>query len=243
MTTYGGTREFAMKVARLSRATLDEPSVEGALQGIVELAARTVDGATSVGIAIVLGDGTLATRAYTDDVVLKVDGAQSRLHEGPCLSAVKQPRELIFKINDMSAEQRWPRFAGEAARLGVGSMIACSMPAKDGGTAALSLVSSVTAAFDDTAVEMASVYAAYSSTALNQASLIASLRTAMVSRQMIGEATGILMERHRIDSRSAFRLLVEQSQHLNVKLRVVAEYVTRTGQEPERIRREELQTR
>jgi transcriptional regulator with GAF, ATPase, and Fis domain len=231
-----------MKFARMSRVMLDQPSVERALQDIAELAARTVDGAASAGITVVDRDKRLITRAYTTELVLEVDEAQSRLHEGPCMSAGELAHEAVFRIDDMAAERRWPRFAREAARLGVRSMIACSLPSEHGGTAALNLHAAEPGAFDDAAVEMASIYAAHSSAALNQAALIASLRTAMVSRQVIGEATGVLMERHRVDSRHAFGMLVQASQRLNIKLRHVAEYVVRTGQDPDQIRREDLPT-
>lgn len=242
MTTDGGARQLAMKFAQMSRAMLNRPSVDETLQGIVDLAARTVNGAMSAGITVVDRERRLVTRAYTDELVVKVDEAQSRYHEGPCLSAGEQPHEVVFRIDDMSAEQRWPRFADAAARLGVRSMIACSLPSEHGGTAALNLHASKPAAFDEAAAEIASIYAAHSSAALNQVSLIASLRTAMVSRQVIGEATGILMERHRVDSRHAFGMLVQASQRLNVKLRLVAEYVVRTGQDPDQVRRDDLPT-
>ena len=240
MTTDGGARQLAMKFAQMSRTMLDQPSVERTLQGIVELAARTVNGAMSAGITVVARDKRLTTRAYTDELVLKVDEAQSLCHEGPCLSAGELSHQAVFRIDDMAAERRWPRFAGEAARLGIGSMIACSLPSEHGGTAALNLHAAAPAAFNDAAVEMASIYAAHSSAALNQASLIASLRTAMVSRQVIGEATGILMERHRVNSRQAFGMLVQASQRLNAKLRHVAEHVVRTGLDPSAVRREDL---
>jgi ANTAR domain-containing protein/GAF domain-containing protein len=240
-TTDGGARQLAMKFAQMSRTMLDQPSVERTLQGIVELAARTVDGAASAGITVVSRDKRLVTRAYTDELVLKVDQAQSRLREGPCLSAGELPNVAVFRIDDMTTERRWPRFAAEAARLGVGSMIACSLPSEHGGgTAVLNLHATAPAAFDDAAVEMASIYSAHSCAALNQASLIASLRTAMVSRQVIGEATGILMERHRVGSRQAFGMLVQASQRLNIRLRHLAEYIVRTGQDPDQIRREDL---
>lgn len=62
----------------------------------------------------------------------------------------------------------------------------------------------------------------------------------MVSRQIIGEAVGILMERRRLDSSRAFDILVHESQRMNVKLRTVAEYVVLTGQDPETISSHEL---
>lgn len=242
MTTDDGARQLAMKFAQMSRVLLDQPSVERTLQDVVELAARTVEGAGSAGITVVGHDRQLITRAYTDELVLKVDRAQSRFHEGPCLSAGELSHGAVFRIDDMSTEPRWPRFAKEAARLGVGSMVACGLPSEHGGTAALNLHASTPAAFDDAAVETASIYAAHAAAALNQASLIASLRTAMVSRQVIGEATGVLMERHRIDSQHAFGMLVQASQRLNVKLRQIAEYVVRTGQDPDRVRLEDMPT-
>jgi len=199
-----------------------------------------VNGATSAGVTVVTRDKRLTTRAYSDELVLKVDQAQSRLHEGPCLSAGELSHLAVFRIDDMATERRWPRFAEAAARLGIGSMIACSLPSEHGGASALNLHAAAPAAFDEAAVEMASIYAAHSSAALNQASLIASLRTAMISRQVIGEATGILMERHRVNSRRAFGMLTQASQRLNVKLRHVAEYVVRTGLDPNEVRREDL---
>jgi anti-anti-sigma factor len=76
------------------------------------------------------------------------------------------------------------------------------------------------------------VLAQHTQLALKQADHIASLHAAMRSRQTIGEATGILVERHRVDAHAAFSLLVQASQRLNVKLRVIAEHVALTGQDP-----------
>jgi AmiR/NasT family two-component response regulator len=44
-------------------------------------------------------------------------------------------------------------------------------------------------------------------------------------RDIIATAKGILMERHRVDAASAFRLLVEASQRTNVKLHQVAAWL------------------
>ena len=53
--------------------------------------------------------------------------------------------------------------------------------------------------------------------------VIAHLELALESRDIIGQAKGILMERHAIDADEAFARLVVMSQHTNVKLREVAE--------------------
>ena len=53
------------------------------------------------------------------------------------------------------------------------------------------------------------------------------------SREIIGEAMGILMERERITAPQAFDILRRASQHLNIKLREVAQNLVETGEEPD----------
>jgi hypothetical protein len=52
---------------------------------------------------------------------------------------------------------------------------------------------------------------------------VAQLREALESRDVIGQAKGILMERHGIGADEAFARLVQMSQSGNVKLREIAE--------------------
>jgi AmiR/NasT family two-component response regulator len=58
----------------------------------------------------------------------------------------------------------------------------------------------------------------------------------MASREIIGQAQGILMERERITADQAFDLLRQASQHLNVKLRDVAQALVDPGAAPETAR-------
>ena len=57
---------------------------------------------------------------------------------------------------------------------------------------------------------------------------VAGLREALVARDVIGQAKGILMATQDLDADGAFALLVRASQAQNVKLRKVAEEVART---------------
>ena len=228
----------ARMFADVSASLLRTSAVEHTLQEIVARAADTVQGAMSAGITRVRRDGTVDTPAFTEEWVVAIDKAQIELGEGPCLEAGFQER--VLRIDDMADERRWPRFAERARNLGVGSMIACSLTVADGERAALNLHAPQRDAFGPAATEVASIYAAHCSAALSQATLVASLRASMLSRQAIGEATGILMERHRIDSRHGFEMLVNASQRLNVKLRDVAQHVALTGQDPPQIQLSDL---
>jgi len=61
---------------------------------------------------------------------------------------------------------------------------------------------------------------------------VAHLEHALASRGQIGQAQGVLMERHKITADQAFRLLVKVSNDTNRKLAVVAEELARTGSLP-----------
>ena len=61
------------------------------------------------------------------------------------------------------------------------------------------------------------------------------LRLALESRQRIGQAVGVLMERHRTTPDAAFAELARWSQHRNLKLREVAHFVVETGLDPDQM--------
>ena len=61
---------------------------------------------------------------------------------------------------------------------------------------------------------------------------VANLTEALRTRELIGQAQGILMERERITADQAFDVLRRASQHMNIKLREVAETLVETGESP-----------
>ncbi|MCW5952844.1 MAG: ANTAR domain-containing protein, partial [Propionibacteriaceae bacterium] len=61
----------------------------------------------------------------------------------------------------------------------------------------------------------------------------ANLQHAVESHRLIGQATGILVERHRLLPGEAFERLRRASQQRNLKLRDLAARVIETGAEPE----------
>jgi AmiR/NasT family two-component response regulator len=57
------------------------------------------------------------------------------------------------------------------------------------------------------------------------------LQLALKSRDVIGHAMGILMERHRISDKEAFQRLSAASQNLNIRLKEVADQIVLTGED------------
>ena len=84
-------------------------------------------------------------------------------------------------------------------------------------------------AFTPNSIHTGVLLAAHSALAIAAATTSADLRIALESRDVIGQAKGILMERFKITSTEAFDLLITASQHTNRKLRDVAADLTDTG--------------
>jgi AmiR/NasT family two-component response regulator len=57
---------------------------------------------------------------------------------------------------------------------------------------------------------------------------------ALSTREVIGQAEGILIERERITPEQAFTVLRTASQNLNIRLRDIAQHIVDTGEVPKR---------
>jgi AmiR/NasT family two-component response regulator len=57
-------------------------------------------------------------------------------------------------------------------------------------------------------------------------------QSALASRDIIGQAKGMIMERFDVDAVRAFELLAKLSQNSNVRLAVIAEEIVSRGREP-----------
>lgn len=171
----------------------------------------------------------LTTVAASDDRVLQADQLQYDLDEGPCLDAVWV--EGQFVVPDLEADGRWPRWAPRAAELGVCGMLSLHL-FTDTALGSLNLYSLRPREFDAADVETAKVIAAHASVVLAYARAEQNLWQAIDSRNLIGQAQGILMERYKLNQSSAFAVLKRYSQNHNLRLAVVAEELVSTGALP-----------
>lgn len=218
-------------IERLARVThlLDTGSVHDTLQLIVDLAVATVPGCEHAGISFV-HDRKISTPAASDAVALRVDAVQFEVDQGPCMDAIVE--DQVFKSDDLATETRWPLFSARAhAESGIRSMLGLRLFARGRTMGALNLMSARRAAFGDDALSTAALFAALAAVALNAAQTEETLQLALKSRDVIGQAMGILMERHRITDREAFQRLSVASQNLNIRLKDVAGQIVLTGED------------
>jgi transcriptional regulator with GAF, ATPase, and Fis domain len=201
---------------------LAEKDLQATLQRIVRLAVQTIDACEYAGMSVI-DDKQVTSPASSDAVLALLDRIQSETGEGPCVDAIK--KLAILQTGQLSYEKRWPRFTSRAvAESAIESVLA--LPIFDGGTlGALNLYSTRTDAFDDHDIAVGTVFAAHASVAWSTSQEIEELEARLISRQVIGQAVGMLMARENVSEADAFRMLKNASQRLNVKLRLVADKI------------------
>jgi hypothetical protein len=218
-------RELASTLANIARA-LDTDSVHETLQRIVDFAVATIPGCDHAGISV-MHSGKVGTPAASDGVALRVDAIQCEVHEGPCLDALAT--EDVFETGDLGAETRWPRFSARThEETGVTSILAFRLSGRGRTLGSLNLFSKHLDAFGSEAHDIAVLFTVHAGIALQAAQKAETLLAALETRDIIGQAKGILMERQHISDDEAFQVLVRASQRLNIKLSVVASQLADT---------------
>lgn len=209
---------------------------EAAGRRVTAAAGRVVPGCDHAAVSLLHGDaGPLVGLAASTEVARRVDAFLWRTRQGPGLAAAFG--RASCRAVDLTAERRWPAFAQATVRLTpVRSVLAIRLPGEGAAAlGALSLYADRPGAFDDAAELVAGAlagHAALAVTAARQRERIENLDRALRSNREIGMAIGVLMARCGLDRDEAFAALREVSQRRNVKLRGVADHVTRTGELP-----------
>jgi GAF domain-containing protein len=211
--------DVAQALSDVARSLEAEPDLQHVVEGIVAAVTETVPGAEQAGVSL-REDRILRTVAATGDLARRLNAIEHELDEGPCVQAVLERRS--YRIDDMSTDTRWPRFAAAAQAHGVRSMLGYRLFTNGRTLGALDLYSSKLNAFDAEAEVVGELFAAHAAIALIGSTQQAEWQTALNSRDTIGMAKGILMHRERLTDEQAFTLLVATSQKANIKIHDLA---------------------
>lgn len=201
-----------------------EASQDETVAWIVAAAVDTVPGAEYAAVSLLAADGAITSEAVSHDTVADIDQLQATYREGPCVTALWD--QHIVAVDDMTAETRWPQFGPAAVEAGVGSMLSFQLFARANSLGALNLYASSPHQFGDHSRVLGGLFAMHAASALGQAQHVGQLHQAMASRDVIGQAKGMLMERFSLDAEQAFALPVRSSQQANMKLLAVAQWLT-----------------
>ena len=216
-----------MRLGDLARALQRRHDPHGTLEAIVGSAVALIPGAEEGSISVVLGRRQVRAAAPSGQLAARVDQLQDETGQGPCLDAAYEHETV--RVPDMATEQRWPDFSQRALEAGAASMLCFRLYVDDDDLGALNLYARSPYAFDDESEHVGLLFASHAAIAYSAAQEQAGLTRSVATRQLIGQAQGILMERYKVTSDQAFALLVQASQHENVKLRDIADRLTRSG--------------
>ncbi|WP_310529856.1 GAF and ANTAR domain-containing protein [Nocardioides sp.] len=216
---------FAELAVDLHEVTTPAETVER----IVEFAAQILD-CVYAGVILVHEGSRVETVASDHDVVSQLDLIQWEAGEGPDLDLIADRPCVI--VRDVRTETRWPTWCAAVDAAGVRSMIGARLSTTRQVLGSLNLYAHDVDAFGSHDLDVAHMLARHAAVALEAARGTEHLLRAIEARNLIGQAQGILMERHGLDAGQAFAVLRRHSQHTNVKLHVVARQLIETRSLP-----------
>jgi GAF domain-containing protein len=216
-----------------------EKSVDELLQLLLAMACASLDGVDEASVSL-RRTGTFETSNATSDGIRGSDRTQYQSGKGPCIAATVTGELVNVALAETAGE--WPAFAQDARARGFSAVLSVPLRVNGDSTGALNLYSRSTPLFPDSEVEAAKLFAHHASIVLSNAAAFAAaemvkqqLEEALATRDIIGQAKGILMAHERCTSDEAFDVLRRASQRTNRKLRDVARDVVEAnarGQAP-----------
>lgn len=225
----GDRRARAERMAAAARELEDEGDTQTTMEVAVRLAVGNVRNCDAASFSLAKRDGHLETPAYTDELALAADLLQYELGEGPCVEAVWEER--VVHSADLAGDARWPAWGQRVVRdLRAHSVLSLQLFTHSDTLGALNLYSRTPNAFDRDDLDDGIALAAHVAIATAAAQEHAGLAAAVDTRTVIGQATGVLMERYGLDAAKAFSLLTRVSSQTNTKVRDLARELVETGQ-------------
>ncbi len=214
----------------LPRTLLRPVPIGDLLNGVTGAAVDLIEGADCADVLLVSESNDFQSLAATRQLAIDVDGIQEQFHEGPCLDAADG--EALVRCDDLQGDPRWPRFAKGAVAVGVHAMMSFQLYTHDKRKGALNLFGQKPGVFDAKDQAVGAMLAAHAATALIAHDRERQFQSALSSRDAIGQAKGMIMERFAVDATRAFDLLKKLSQDSNTPLVDIAAGLVARGPEP-----------
>jgi ANTAR domain len=203
-------------------AALSPVDLDHTLSRVTAAAAEALPDVDYASITIRHADGTLETIAPTDPALCDLDARQYELQEGPCYDAATGV--AYVSAPDLKNDERYARYAPTALAEGITAQAGVRLFDAPTSQAALNLYSRRTGAFAEFE-SVAALFARQSATVIEYAREIQALHEAARTRELVGRAVGIAMERYGLSDHRAFALLTRLTHRHDVPLPVVAQAI------------------
>ena len=211
------------RIADIVRALHDrsETDSDTVIAELAEHAAQEIPGAKYAGVTVTTNRKRVDTPAASHLYAVVLDQIQQRHREGPCLESAWEKKTI--HLADLETDFRFPKYRKDAlAETPIRSVMAFQLFIADRTMGALNVYAEEPNAFDDESEEVGLIFATHSAVAWNSARRDEQLRQALQSRDAIGQAKGMIMERYGIGPIQAFEMLRKLSQDSNVPLTRIA---------------------
>jgi GAF domain-containing protein len=218
--------DLAQRMAELARSVAAPRDIDDVLSGVTAATVELLTGADTAGVLLVSKGGTFESLSGTSELIYEVDRLQEKHNAGPCVEAAIN--ELVVRTEDFETETRWPQYSREVCKLGVRSSISFKLYTGDRTAGALNVFSRRPNSFDADSEVIGSILAAHAAAAILASRESQQLQAALLSRDLIGQAKGMLMERFQVDAVGAFEMLRKLSQQMNVRLSEIARRIVDT---------------
>jgi GAF domain-containing protein len=224
--THPDTRDLAARMAELARTVASPRSLYDVLSSVTATAKELIPGVDAAGVLLIGKKGTFESLAPVTDLPQKLDQLQMQFNEGPCVQAALD--EVIVRTDDFREEQRWPQYSPACVEIGVLSGLSFKLYTADRTAGALNLFGFQPNVWDAEAETIGTVLAAHAAAAVLASRRGQQLESALSTRDRIGQAKGIIMERYKVDDVQAFEMMRRLSQESSAKLVDIAQQVIDT---------------
>jgi transcriptional regulator with GAF, ATPase, and Fis domain len=214
----------------LPRTFLRPVPIDDLLNGVTRAAVDLIDGADCADVLLVSESNDFRSLAATRQLAIDVDDIQEQFHEGPCLDAADG--DALVRCDDLQDDLRWPRFAKGAVAVGVHAILSFQLYTHDHRKGALNLLGLKSSVFTVKDQAVGAMLAAHAATAIIAHDRERQFQSALASRDAIGQAKGMIMERFAVDATRAFELLKKLSQDTNTPVVDIAAGLIARGPDP-----------
>lgn len=217
--------DLTMAMVEVAEALSEAADLMASARVVADAAVALVPGVEEASVSLArrgVGIDTLASAGSLPDLA---DAAQVQCGEGPCIQAAWQDK--IARLDDTETDRTWPEFSRRARALGIGSMLSLqlSLPRldeEDDRIGAINTYAMRPHAFGADSARVGLILAVHASVGVGSAERESQLRTALDSRDVIGQAKGLIMAQQQVSADEAFALLVRQARDTNTRLRDLA---------------------
>lgn len=214
---------IAHHTAALYHRNADPGVAVSALASLTLSVVDALDAADRACIVVVTG-GAVTVSAATDATATELVRLERVTGGGPCLAAAAHHRFGTGAPLDVTAFDRWPALRQRVLTdTPARSVLPLHLFRTEHSRAALAVYSDIPGAFDAAAVAAASTVATVIGLAVHAAERERQFEEALHSRDVLGQAKGVLMERYSLNSEGAFGMLRRISQDTNTRVVTLAE--------------------